>query len=195
MTSPRILVFAGSLRVGSFNEKLAVAAAKAVDQAGGDVTKISLRDYPLPLYDANLENAEGLPEPAVRLKELFLSHPGVFLVSPEYNAGVSPLMKNAIDWVSRRHMEGEAALSAFRNRAFAIASASPGGFGGMRGLLMLRQILAVGTGAVVVPEQVTVSGARNAFDENGALVEEARQRQLDNAARALVVTAARFSDR
>jgi chromate reductase, NAD(P)H dehydrogenase (quinone) len=89
-------------------------------------------------------------------------------------------------------MEGEQALSAFRNRAFAIASASPGGFGGIRGLLMLRQILAVGTGAVVIPEQVTVSGARKAFDESGALVEEARQRQLDNAAQALVVTAARY---
>jgi chromate reductase, NAD(P)H dehydrogenase (quinone) len=95
--------------------------------------------------------------------------------------------------VSRRHEKDEPALGAFRNRAFAIGSASPGGFGGMRGLLMLRQILAVGTGAVVIPEQVTISSARAAFDDSGALSEEVRQRQLDNVARALVVTAARYA--
>lgn len=192
MAKPGILVFAGSLRTGSYNEKLAVLAAAALTEAGGEVTKLSLSDYKLPIYDADLEAAEGLPEAAIRLKQQFLSHQGIFLVSPEYNAGVSPLMKNALDWVSRRHQEGEAALAAFRDRAFAIASASPGGFGGMRGLLMLRQILAVGTGAVVIPEQVTVSSAGNAFDDTGQLKEEARRRQLDNAARSLVLTAARY---
>ena len=192
MAKPKILVFAGSLRTGSFNEKLAALAAKALAEAGGDVTRISLSDYPLPIYDANLESAQGLPEPAMRLKEQFLSHSGIFLANPEYNAGISPLMKNAIDWVSRRHLDDEPALAAFRNRAFAIASASPGGFGGMRGLLMLRQILAVGTGAVVIPEQLTVSAARNAFDESGQFVEESRRRQLDNVARSLVLTAARY---
>lgn len=193
MSRPKILLFAGSLRTGSFNEKLAVAAAKALAAAGGEVTRISLSDYPLPIYDADLEAAEGLPEPAIRLKELFLSHPGVFLASPEYNAGVTPLLKNTIDWVSRRHAEGEPPLAALRNRAFAIAAASPGGFGGMRGLLMLRQILAVGAGAVVIPEQVTISNAAKAFDEDGELVEDMRRRQLDNLADSLVLTAARYA--
>lgn len=193
MTNPEILVFAGSLRTGSHNEKLAVLAARALRDAGGSVTKISLADYPLPIYDADLERNQGLPESAIRLKEQFLAHAGVFLIAPEYNAGVTPLMKNALDWVSRRHLEDEAALAAFRNRAFAIGSASPGGFGGLRGLLMLRQILAVGTGAMVIPEQVTVSGAGDAFDEAGNLKEETRRKQLDRAAAALVAMAAHYA--
>jgi chromate reductase, NAD(P)H dehydrogenase (quinone) len=193
MTNPEVLVFAGSLRTGSHNEKLAVLAARALRDAGGSVTKISLADYPLPIYDADLERNQGLPESAIRLKEQFLAHAGVFLIAPEYNAGVTPLMKNALDWVSRRHLEDEAALAAFRNRAFAIGSASPGGFGGLRGLLMLRQILAVGTGAMVIPEQVTVSGAGDAFDEAGNLTEETRRKQLDRAAAALVAMAAHYA--
>jgi chromate reductase, NAD(P)H dehydrogenase (quinone) len=193
MTAPSILVLAGSTRAGSHNEKLAVLAARALEDAGGAVTKISLTDYPLPIYNADMEKADGLPEAAIRLKKQFLSHCGVFLVSPEYNAGVTPLLKNALDWVSRRHEEGEALLAAFRNRAFAVAAASPGGFGGLRGLLMLRQILAIGTGAMVIPEQVTVSGAGDAFDEDGELKDDARRKQLDRAARALVAMAAHYA--
>ena len=193
MTKPRILILAGSLRTGSYNDKLAKLAERAISKAGGEVTRIVLSDYPLPIYDADLEAEKGLPDAAIRLKELFLSHPGIFLASPEYNAGVTPLLKNTIDWVSRRHAEGEPPLAALRNRAFAISAASPGGFGGMRGLLMLRQILAVGTGAVVIPEQVTISNAAKAFDEDGELVEDMRRRQLDNLADSLVLTAARYA--
>ncbi len=193
MSMPRILVFAGSLRTGSFNQKLAILAARSLEEAGSTVTHISLADYPLPVYDADLESSEGLPDNAVRLKEQFLAHSGIFLVSPEYNAGVTPLMKNTIDWVSRCHTENEPLLAAFRNRAFAIAGASPGGFGTMRGLLMLRQILAVGTGAMVIPEQVTVSNAGNAFDENGELTEEVRRNQLARAARSLVAIAKHYA--
>lgn len=193
MSMPKILVFAGSIRTGSYNEKLAVQVARAVTDAGGSVTKISLADYPMPIYNGDLEQADGLPQAAIELKRQFLSHVGIFLVSPEYNAGITPLMKNALDWVSRRHDKDEPLLAAFRDRAFAIASASPGGFGGIRGLLMLRQILAVGTGALVIPEQVTISGAANAFEENGTLAEESRRKQLDRAAKALVAMAARFA--
>lgn len=193
MPKPKILVFAGSVRSGSLNEKLAMVAARALEAAGSDVAKVSLADYPMPLYNGDLEAAQGMPESAVRLKELFLSSAGVLLASPEYNAGVTPLLKNTLDWVSRRQSQDEAPLSAFRNRAFALVSASNGGFGGMRGLLMLRQVLAVGTGALVIPEQLALSGAAKAFDEEGELTEETRRNQLKRVADALVAMAAHYA--
>lgn len=190
--SPPILVFAGSIREGSHNEKLAVVAAEALKAAGGAVTKISLADYPMPIYNGDLEKNEGLPEAAIRLKQLFLDHAGVLLVSPEYNAGVTPLLKNAIDWASRRHPKDEPVLAAFRGRAFALSAASPGAYGGMRGLIVLRQSLAVGTGALVIPEQVLIPRAGDAFDESGRLVEERLQRMVERQAEALVAMAARY---
>src|SRR5262249_59760870 len=101
MTAPKILVLAGSIRTGSFNGKLAAAAARQLALAEADVTLISLADYPMPLYDGNLEAASGPPENAHRLKRLMCLHHGVFITSPEYNASITPLLKNTLDWVSR----------------------------------------------------------------------------------------------
>ena len=175
--TPKILIFAGSSREGSYNLKLARAAAAEARAEGAQVTQIELSDYPLPVYNADLEKAEGLPENAKKLKDLFKSHRAVFIASPEYNAGVTPLLKNTLDWVSRKG-EDEAGLLAYRGNVFAIGSAAPGAFGGMRSLLMLRQILMLGAGALVIPEQVVVARAADAFADDGSLAVEATAKML-----------------
>ena len=164
MSRPRTLVLPGSLRTGSFNALLAAQAAKHLALSDATVTRLSLADYPLPLYDADLEAERGVPAPAVKLARQFAAHDAILLVSPEYNAGISPLMKNTIDWISRVR---EAGVKPFEDRAFALASASPGNFGGLRGLLSLRQTLELGLGALVIPEQFLLPRAREAFDADG----------------------------
>ena len=169
MSATKILVIPGSTRTGSFNVRLAAAATKEFVLAGAAVTRISLADYSLPIYDADLEAQSGVPKNAVDLKRMIGTHHGVLFVTPEYNASVPPLLKNAIDWVSRVRLRDEAPLQVFRDRAFAIAAASEGKFGGMRALMALRQILTLGCGATVIPLQFALSAADQAFDENEQL--------------------------
>jgi NAD(P)H-dependent FMN reductase len=172
MSLPKILVFAGSLRTGSHNARLAALATKELALAGVDVTRISLEDYPLPIYDGDLEARSGPPENALQLKRMMgLSH-GVFIASPEYNASVTPLLKNTIDWISRVRERGEPPLAVFKNRVFAIGGASDGAYGAMRSLLALRQVLELGCGALVIPEQVAVMRASEAFDDMDNLKDE-----------------------
>ncbi|MGA0533119.1 NADPH-dependent FMN reductase [Hansschlegelia sp. KR7-227] len=170
MPSPKIVVLAGSIRVGSINEKLAAAAARALSDAGADVSHISLRDYPLPLYDADLQAREGIPAPARALVDLFLEHRGAFVASPEYNASFSPLLKNAFDWMSRVNVAGLPPLPAFKTKVFALGAASNGALGGLRGLTQLRAMMELGLGALVLPEMVAVGNAPEAFSADGALV-------------------------
>lgn len=172
MAPPRILVFAGSIRTGSFNARLAALAAKEIALAGAEVTHISLADFPMPIYDGDDEAKSGQPENAVKLKRMMMQHPGVFIASPEYNASVTPLLKNSLDWVSRVREGKEPPLAAYRNRVFALGGASNGTFGAMRSLIALRQVLELGTGALVIPEQIAVRGAADAFDEDGHLKDE-----------------------
>jgi NAD(P)H-dependent FMN reductase len=171
MAALKLLVIPGSLRAGSHNVRLAAAMTRELALAGADVTRISLADYPLPLYDASVE-MRGMPEAAQNLKRLIGSHHGIFLATPEYNASITPLMKNAIDWVSRVRERGEAPLSVFRRRVFALGAASPGRFGGVRSLLATRQVLEIGCGAMVLPAQVSVPFAETAFDEMDQLKHE-----------------------
>ena len=172
MPAPKILVFAGSIRTGSYNARLAALAANELARAEADVTVISLADFPMPLYDGNLEAAAGAPENAVKLKRLMGLQHGVFIASPEYNASIAPLLKNTLDWVSRVREGKEPPLAAYKNRAFAIGAASNGTYGGMRSLMALRQVLELGCGALVIPEQVAVREAASAFDDAGALKDE-----------------------
>lgn len=182
----RILAFAGSAREDSCNKKLVRAGAEAVRAAGGAVTLIDLRDYPLPLYDGDLEAERGLPEHAVRLKELFHAHAGLLLSCPEYNGSITPLLKNAIDWVSRP-AEGEAPLACFDGKVVALLAASPGALGGLRGLVHVRAILS-GIRVLVLPAQLAVGGAYQAFADDGRLADEKRQASLESIAAALVET-------
>ena len=166
----KILAFAGSARRESFNKKLVRVAAEEARQAGAEVTVLDLADLPLPIFDQDLEAAEGLPENARKLKALMIEHDGFLISSPEYNSSVTGLLKNAIDWASRRE-EGEKPLAAFSGKAVALMSASPGRLGGLRGLVHVRAILG-NLGMLVLPRQVAVGGAHEAFDEDGSLVDE-----------------------
>ena len=171
MPAPKILVFAGSTRTGSYNTKLAALAAKELTLADVDVTRISLADYPLPIYDADLDARAGQPANALRLKQMIMAHHGVFIASAEYSASVTPLLKNAIDWVSRVREKGDPTYAAFKNRVFAIGSATTGPSGGQRSLIALRQILELGCGALVIPEQVSIPSAAQAFDEMDNIID------------------------
>ena len=171
MPAPKILVLPGSTRSGSYNVKLAALAVKELTLVDADDTRISLADYPLPIYDADLDARSGQPASAVQLKQMIMAHHGVFIASPEYSASVTPLLKNAIDWVSRVRERGDPTYAAFKNRVFAIAAASPGRAGGLRSLMALRQILELGCGALVIPEQVAIPNAEQAFDANDEIAD------------------------
>jgi NAD(P)H-dependent FMN reductase len=171
----RLLFIAGSAREASFNKKLARLGAEIANANGIAATFADLGDYPMPIYDGDLESREGPPENARKLKALMQVHAGIFLASPEYNAGITPLLKNALDWVSRIRDEGEAPLQVYKTRVFAISGASPGRFGAMRSLIALRQSLTLGMGALVLPEQVTIANATEAFDEQGHLKDKVQQ--------------------
>ena len=165
MPHPKILVIPGSIRNRSHNARLAALAAKELTLADADVSQISLFDYPMPLYDADHDVVAGPPPNAVKLKKMMAAHRGIFIACPEYNASIPPLVKNAIDWVSRVRERGDPPYAAFRGRVFALGAASPDVLGGARGLLALRQVLELGCGALVLPEQVIVPNAENAFDD------------------------------
>jgi chromate reductase, NAD(P)H dehydrogenase (quinone) len=189
MPVPKILVIPGSLRGKSYNGRLAALATKQLMLADADVTRISLLDYPLPIYDADLAEKSGPPDNAVKLKRLLGTHHGVFIASPEYNASITPLIKNTIDWISVVRERGEAQLAVYQNRVFAIGGASPGRSGAMQSLLALRQVLAVGCRALVIAEQVSVPNAEQAFDEMDELRDERAASQLKTVVRKLLETA------
>jgi NAD(P)H-dependent FMN reductase len=174
----RLLFVAGSAREASFNKRLARLGAEVANANGIAATFADLGDYPMPIYDGDLESREGTPENAGKLKALMQVHAGIFIASPEYNAGITPLLKNALDWVSRVRDEGETPLQVYKTRVFAISGASPGRFGAIRSLIALRQSLTLGMGALVLPEQVAIANAREAFDEQGHLKDKAQQELL-----------------
>lgn len=179
MSQPvRLLFFAGSARAGSHNKRLAQLGTMIAEANGIPATYLDLADYPMPIYHGDLEAAEGQPENAKKLKAVMEAHSGIFIASPEYNASITPLLKNALDWVSHVRPEGEAPLQVYRTRVFALGSASPGGMGGLRSLITVRQVLELGLGALVLPEQFAVPRAHNAFGEDGHLTNKDAQENL-----------------
>jgi NAD(P)H-dependent FMN reductase len=170
--APRILAFAGSTRTESFNKRLVRIAAAGASAAGAEVTIINLRDYPLPLYDGDLEERDGLPANVRTLKDLFLAHQGLLISAPEYNSSITAVLKNTIDWVSRP-VPGEAALNCFDGKVAGLMSASPGALGGLRGLVHVRAILQ-NIRVLTIPEQIAVPNAAEAFAPDGSL-KDARQ--------------------
>jgi NAD(P)H-dependent FMN reductase len=180
---PRILAFAGSLRRDSFNKRLVSIAAHGAREAGAEVTLIDLKDFPLPLFDQDLEAEQGMPENGKKLKKLFTDHDGLLIASPEYNSSITAVLKNAIDWVSRP-APGEPPLVAFRGKVATLMSASPGALGGLRGLVHVRSILG-NIGVVVLPEQVAVAKAHEAFQPDGSLVDPKQQTGIEALGKAL----------
>jgi chromate reductase len=178
MSSVKILVIPGSLRTGSLNVRLAATAAYEFAQAGAEVTRISLADFALPIYDGDLQVKSGLPRNAINLKRMIGVHHGVLIVTPEYNSSIPPLVKNTIDWLTRVHDGHEPRGQLFRQRAFAIAAASESRLGGARSLAALRLVLAA-CGATVIPNQLSLSFAGQAYDEMDRLKHPADIQSLD----------------
>ena len=177
MSVPRILAFGGSLRKDSYNQKLASIAAEGAREAGAEVTLIELRDFPMPLFDQDLEAESGKPAEAKRLKELFLSHQGLIIASPEYNSGYSAVLKNAIDWVSRGDSPDEPPISALAGKSAVIMATSPGGLGGLRGLVPLRMLLG-NLGITLLPDQIAIPSAYQAFGPDGHLVDPKQEAKV-----------------
>jgi len=174
----KLLVFSGSSRIDSVNSKLAAQLASIADSEGAEVLSVNLKDFDLPLYNGDLEVAEGLPSAAKQLKKLMQTSAGFVITCPEYNGFMTPLLINAIDWCTR----SEAAsgdLSGFADKTVLIASASPGPGGGSRANTHLKTMLS-GIGAIVFPRTLTVPAAYNAFDDagqfsDGPMAERARK--------------------
>jgi chromate reductase, NAD(P)H dehydrogenase (quinone) len=185
MSALKILVIPGSLRTGSHNARLAAAAAYQFVQAGAEVTRISLADFPLPIYDGDLQSKSGVPKNAINLKRMIGAHHGVLMVTPEYNSSVPPLVKNTIDWVTRVQDANEARGQVFRGRAFAIAAASEGRLGGSRALAALRLILSA-CHAMVIPNQLALSFAGDAYDDMDRLKHSADIEALNALVRQLI---------
>ncbi len=183
MHTPKILAFAGSVRRGSTNRMLIAAAAAFAREAGAEVTLIDLRDFPMPLYDGDLEAASGLPEHVTRLKAIMREHHGFLIASPEYNSSITPLLKNTIDWCSRP-APGEPPPSCYAGKVAGLLAASPGALGGLRGLVTVRSILG-NIGVIVVPQQFAMAKAHEGFDANGALKDERHAAQVRDVASAV----------
>jgi NAD(P)H-dependent FMN reductase len=191
MPSPSVLAFAGSARRDSVNKRLIRCAAREVEAAGARVTLVDLADYPMPLYDGDLEASEGLPPSIQRLRDLLLDHQGLLLSCPEYNSAITPLLKNTIDWTTRSP-EGGGDLDCYQGKVVSLLSASPGALGGLRGLVTVRSILG-NIGCLVLPQQLAVSKADRAFDESGNLSDEATARRLRGQMEGLVATLKRLA--
>jgi NAD(P)H-dependent FMN reductase len=185
MSALKILVIPGSLRTGSLNARLAATAAHELAQAGAEITRISLVDFPLPIYDGDLQGKSGVPKHAVNLKRMMSAHHGVLVVTPEYNSSVPPLVKNVIDWVSRVQDPQESRGEVFRERPFAIAAASEGRLGGTRALAALRLILSA-CHATVIPNQLALSFASEAYDDMDRLKHPADAEALAALVRQLI---------
>lgn len=170
---PKILAFAGSTRAESYNKKLVKIAAEGARAAGAHVTYLDLRDLPLPLFDEDLEAREGMPAHGRKLKDLLMAHDGFLISAPEYNSSISGVLKNAIDWASRREANEEP-LVCFKGKVACLMSASPGALGGLRGLVHVRAILG-NIGVLVLPDQWAISKADEAFRPDGSLADEKKQ--------------------
>ena len=179
------LCFSGSIRRDSCNVLLAKAAKNQLISMGAEADYIDLAEYPMPIYNGDLEAEQGLPDAVVELKQRLRKVNGFFIASPEYNGSFSALLKNTIDWISRPEHSNEPMLEAFTSKIVGIGAASPGGLGGIRGLVPLRMLLG-NVGAYVVPNQVSIPGAYDAFDADGVIKNETHQTLLNQLARQMV---------
>ena len=187
----RILVFAGSIRSGALSAKLAAAAAKEIALLDTEVTALSLADYPLPIYDGDLEASKGVPENATRLAKIIIANQGVFISTPEYNHSLPPLLKNTLDWISRIKHTG---TMPYRHKIYAMGATSDGRFGGARAIIDLRKVISTSLGGLVIPSRIEVPMAQHAFDESGVLIEEINATMLKTVCRQLVEFAQRLAD-
>lgn len=188
----RLLVIPGSTRTDAFSKKLARAATALATRNGIDATVVDLRDHAMPLYDGDLETASGLPEAAVRLREIVKQHQAVLFATPEYNASLPALLKNTLDWLSRPYAR-EPGVSVWKGKVAGLLSSSPGALGGLRALVHLRQVL-MNLGLLVVTEQFALGNAATAFTPDGGLVDGKAQATVLAIAQRVVHVAARLGE-
>ncbi|HEY9646568.1 MAG TPA: NAD(P)H-dependent oxidoreductase [Chroococcidiopsis sp.] len=189
--TPKIVAFAGSTRVDSYNKKLVAIAAAGARAAGAEVTYVDLRELPMPLYDGDLEEQEGIPPTARKFKEIMRAHDGILIASPEYNSSMTAVLKNAIDWASRP-IDGEPPLACFADKVAAIMSASPGALGGLRGLVHLRSVLG-NLRVLLLPDQIAVPRAHEAFTPEGGLHDTHQQANVEAIGAKLVQVVAKLN--
>ena len=183
MSAPKVLVFAGSARKASLNKQLARLAAKRIAALGGEATFIDLKDYPCPLFDGDIE-AQGMPDNVLKMREVLAEHQALLIASPEYNGFITPLLKNTLDWLSRPYGDTPG-LGLFAGKWAALVAASPGGLGGIRALPLGQQLL-VNLGLIVLPQPLSLPKAGSAFNDSGALHDEATGQKLDALCQRLV---------
>ncbi len=175
----KLLVFAGSTRQHSFNRRLAQVAAGMARDAGADVTLLELSDFDIPLYNADLE-ARGTPADVLRLKQVLFEHPAWIVCSPEYNGSYTALLKNTIDWASSP-VKGDPiwqdGTRSFRGKVVGMLSASPGALGGLRSQSHLAPLL-INLKCWLAPKAFALGRAGGAFDDNGALVQNAHRERV-----------------
>ncbi len=175
-----LIALSGSIRKESYNEKLAILAIQKARSAGIDAEYVDLRDYSMPIYNSDLDNPQTKPENVRKLRKIFIKSNKIIICSPEHNASVSPLLKNVIDWVSRKDIDDpKFSHPEFRSKAIALLSASPGNFAGIRGLNHLRAVLN-NLFAIVIPEQLCIPKAHEAFDNKGQLKNTAYENMLQD---------------
>jgi len=189
---PKLICLAGSSRRDSLNKKLAKLAAVLIEKSGAQATFIDLKDYDMPLYNGDLEESEGVPENAKKLKALFAGHDGFFIAAPEYNSSITPLLKNTLDWISRKHEDGEPPLVAYKNKVAALSAVSPGGLGGLRGLVSLRMMLG-NIGVHLTPTQAAINNGNQAFKDDGTLADDNQAKMFQAVIDEFVDTATKLS--
>lgn len=187
MSTPKLVAFAGSYRAGSFNKKLLALVAEAARAAGAEVEVVDLKSLELPMYDGDVEDAGGLPAGAQRFKDALAGAAGMIVASPEYNSSIAPALKNAIDWATR---PGD--LAGFSGKVALLLAASPGAYGGMRGLLAVRSILS-SLGTWVMQEQLALGKAHEAFDADGRLKDSRQASLVEGLGKKVVALATKLS--
>lgn len=188
----KVLALSGSARLGSYNRKILDIAARGASEAGAEVTTITLTDFRLPIYDADTEGAEGLPDGARSLHALVAQHDALLIATPEYNGGYSALLKNAIDWISRPHDDGSSGVALLAGKVAALVSASPGQLGGLRSQTGMRAVLDK-LGMLVIPNAFALGVAHLAFDDEGNLKDATAECLIAAVGAALSTTASRLS--
>ncbi len=180
----KILAFAGSSRKHSFNKKLVKIAASGAKNSGAEITFVDLADYPMPIFNQDLESEQGMPDKAREFKNMLIQHDAFLIASPEYNSAFSPLLKNVIDWATRAESKDETPLVAYKGKIAAIMATSPGALGGIRGLVFLRMLLS-NIGVTVIPDQIAIPQATKAFSDDGLLIDSKQQQSVIDLGRKL----------
>ncbi|MEM7395691.1 MAG: NAD(P)H-dependent oxidoreductase [Verrucomicrobiota bacterium] len=172
----KLVAFAGSARRDSWNKKLVNVAAEGAREAGAEVTVVDLKDYPMPVFDQDDQAENGMDPNAEKLQQILIEHDGFMIASPEYNSSVTPLLLNTIDWTTRSGHDGSE-MGGYNGKTAVLMSASPGGLGGLRGLVHLRSILG-NIGVHVLPDQRAVGSAFKAFDEEGNMTDSDQENAI-----------------